>query len=461
MQHHKKYHFVIIGFIAALSGVLFGYDTGVISGAILFIKDTLHLNPEHVEVLVSAVLIGAFLGALISGRLADRFGRKRLLIFDAIIFILGTWLTAETSNYDILIFGRIVVGFAIGIASYIAPLYISEISPTKYRGAMVSLNQLAITIGITISYIIDYYFSHTADWRAMLAFGVVPAALLLAGMLFLPYSPRWLFAKGKTEEAFRILSRIRASKEHTQAEFNELSKMEHQERKGFKELFSKTVRPTLLIAGGLAFLQQVTGVNTILYYAPTIFKLSGYHSSTAAILATLGVGIVFVLLTIVALPLIDKLGRKILIYVGVGVMAVSMALLSLAFHQLVQHTSFSLVSPNHIALVSMLLYIGGFAISLGPITWLIIAEIFPLNIRGSGSSLASSINWASNWLVSITFLSLISSLGESITFLIYCALCILTLLFTYNFVPETKGVSLETIEKNLYQGKPARELGDQ
>lgn len=451
-QHPKFY--IFIAFIAAFAGILFGYDTGVISGAILFIDQQFQLSAAMNGVVVSSVLLGAFGGAILSGRLADHWGRKHMLIIDAIIFIIGTVLAAIANSILLLIIGRFIVGVAIGVSSYIAPLYIAEISPPHKRGFLVSLNQLAVTIGILISYIVDYIFSHTGNWRWMFLSGVVPAVLLLIGVLGLPYSPRWLIFKGYPERALAILRRIRHPHIATQ-ELAEIQASLLEQHGNYKQLFSKIVRKTVIIAAGLALLQQVTGVNTILYYAPTIFKMSGFSDASASILATMGIGLIFVLFTLIALPLIDKWGRRPLLFIGLIAMAFGLIALSYTFW-LDQVTIFT----RWLAISSMVIFIIGFAISMGPIMWLMIAEVFPLKLRGLGTSFATCVNWASNWLVTISFLSLVQYLSLSGTFLIYFIICLVTLVFVYFLVPETKDTSLEQIEANLYAGKASRHLGD-
>lgn len=457
MKQNRKYYFIFVASVAALAGILFGFDTGVISGAILFINKHFHLNNEMTSIVVSMVLLGALTGALFSGRVTDIYGRKYMLLFDAALFIIGTVLSAISMHITLLIIGRFLVGVAIGIASYTAPLYIAEIAPPKHRGALVSLNQLAVTIGILVSYIVDYYASllSSNQWRWMLGFGVIPAGILFLGVLGLPFSPRWLVSKGKIELALATLRKIR----HEQGNFAEkelkhIQSTTRHEQTSWKILFSKHIRPTFYIAAGLAIVQQVTGINTILYYAPTIFKLAGFQQSSGAILATMGVGVVFVLSTIVAIPFIDRLGRKPLLYIGMLIMALGLGALSYFFHgnQLDG-------SNTTVAIFSMMIYIVGFGISLGPIMWLIIAEIFPLRARGLGSSIATCVNWGSNWLVTITFLMLVDHFNISGTFLIYCVITLLSLFFVYAFVPETKGIPLELIEENLYRGLPARQLG--
>ncbi len=450
----KENFYIFIAFIAAFAGILFGYDTGVISGAIIFIGPQFKLSPTEYELVVSAVLFGAFLGAIFSGRLADQYGRKYMLIADSVIFMIGTLGTCVSNDVGLLVASRVIVGIAIGISSYIGPLYISEISPTKHRGALVSLNQLAITIGILISYLVDYAFTANSDWRMMFAIGIIPAICLLLGMIFLPHSPRWILSRGDERQALSILNLIHGHAETVQREFDLIKDSLEQQKGTWKLLFSKKIRPTLLIAAGLAFIQQITGINTIIYYAPTIFKMAGYHSASAAILTSVGVGVVFVLFTIVALFLIDTLGRRPLLFIGLTAMAVSLAVMSWAFHT---HNPQTIKA---FAVTGMWVFIAGFGVSLGPIMWLMIAEVFPLKVRGLGSSLATCVNWASNWAVAITFITLVEHGGLDGAFFIFFIFSVISLLFVYFLVPETKGVSLEHIELNLYAGKSTRYLGD-
>jgi sugar porter (SP) family MFS transporter len=446
--------FIFITSIAALAGILFGYDTGVVSGAILFIHDEYHLTAQTNGLVVSAVLFGALIGAMFSGRLADQLGRRKLLISDAIIFIIGTLITALGSSIETITLGRVVVGVAIGVASYVAPLYISEIAPAKYRGALVSLNQLAITLGILLSYMVDYEFSQYGAWRWMFAAGVVPAIGFFIGLLYLPDSPRWIASRGDLKTAFDILQRIHSSSIIAKQELVSIQESLQKQNQSWRMLFSPFVRSTLTIGIGLAVLQQVTGINTIIYYAPTIFKMAGFQTAASAILATMSVGVTFVIFTLVALPLIDTLGRRPLLLIGLGGMALSLLGLSWAFH-----FATPLPSLKWIAVTGMLFYIACFAFSLGPIMWLMIAEIYPLRVRGLGSSLATSANWGSNMLVAYTFLSFVETFGASGTFFIYFVISVLGMFFIYYLVPETKSITLEQIESSLQAGRSFRKLG--
>ena len=450
-----KNYYIFIAMIAALSGILFGYDTGVISGAILFIENEFPLTPAMNGLVVGAVLLGALFGALFSGKITDIFGRRRVLIIVALIFILGALWTAFAPSILALILGRIGVGVAIGVASYVGPLYISEVAPQQHRGALVSLNQLAITIGICLSYVVDYFFALSGEWRWMLGMGVVPGILLLLGMLYLPDSPRWIVSQGREEEAKKILMKLRSSERVVEKEIAAIKVTLKQEATHWKIVLSKTVRPVLWIGFSLAIIQQITGINTILYYAPTILKMAGFGSATVSILATMGIGIVLVISTLIALPLVDRWGRRPLLIMGLAGMAMGLGLLAWLF----QSSTTIPPSLEWLGLASMLLYIASFSFSLGPIMWLMIAEIYPLQVRGEGASMATCVNWASNLLVTATFLELVQFLGARGTFLIYMVAAVASIVFIYFLVPETKGISLEEFEENLFAGKPWRKLG--
>jgi SP family galactose:H+ symporter-like MFS transporter len=436
--------------IAALAGLLFGFDTGIISGAVLFIKSEFHLTPLAEEFLVSAALIGAVCGCVLSGRVTDAIGRRSTILITAGIFSVGSIVSAIAPSVGLLIVGRLAVGLAIGVTSYTAPLYIGEIAPPNLRGGLVTLNQLAITVGILVSYVVDAFFAPDQSWRWMLASGVFPAVALEVGVVFLPESPRWLLLHGQRERATDTLARIRAT-EDNQAEINDI--LEHAETGYGKitDLLQPRIVQVILLGAGLAVIQQVTGINTVIYYAPTIFQAAGFQSAQASIIATAGVGLVNVIMTIVAIPLVDRLGRRPLLLTSLTGMLVSLVLLSIGF---------TLGGPalKWIGVLSLVVYIASFAIGLGPVFWLLISEIFPLNIRGQAASIATTANWLSNFFVSLTFLSLLNSLGNVLTFLLYAALSAAGLWYCFALVPETKRVPLERIERNLRSGRKLREL---
>ena len=342
--------------------------------------------------------------------------------------------------------GRAIVGLGIGLACTTVPVYISEVSPANARGWQVSLFQLAITIGILAAYLVDYGFAESAAWRWMLGLAAVPGAILGLGMLFLPESPRWLAERGDVQGAHVVLARIRGTAD-VQAELDEIctSLQQAPERGRWSDLLIAAVRPALIIGIGLAIFQQVTGINTVIYYAPTIIQSAGISSAAGAILATAGIGLVNVIMTIVSMWLIDRAGRRPLLLTGIAGMIVTLAVLGLAFRLMAANATLAWV-----AVVTLMAYVAFFAISLGPIFWLLISEIYPLKIRGLAEGTAAGANWIFNLLVSITFLTLVEILGPSWTFWLYGLLAVAAWLFSYYLVPETKGRTLEEIEQSWH-----------
>lgn len=440
----------VVAAVAALAGLLFGYDTGVISGAILFIKQDFNLSAGGEGMVVSAVLFGATCGAMLSGKLADIFGRKRIILIISAIFTIGSIYTALATSVIAIVIGRIILGLAIGVASFTAPLYIGEVAPSEVRGALVGLNQLAITIGILGSYIVDYWFAAAGNWQAMVALGAVPAVILAAGIFFMPESPRWLMLKGKEDEARRVFKSI-GREGDIEAELTAIKRTASMETGGWQELISPSLRPLLVIGAALAFFQQFTGINTVIYYAPTIFNLAGFANNSVSILATAGVGLVNVLMTVVGLKFIDGLGRRPLLLGGLSGMAVSLFALSLGFS--IQQNSDAL---KWIGVASLALYVAAFAISIGPIFWLLIAEIYPLKVRGLAMSIATCVCWICNLIVSFTFPLLIKNLGTALTFGLYGLISLVAIVFCFFMVPETKGVSLEQLQERFKIGKENR-----
>ncbi len=436
--------------IAALNGLLFGFDTGIISGALPFIKHSFHLGTFVQELVVSGALVGAIVGAASGGRLTDYLGRRNLIFIASGVFFVGSLAMAFAPSIPILVTGRMIVGFGIGVASVIGPLYNSEIAPSRLRGSLVSLNQLAVTSGILVAYLVNYVFSpsvagwgQNVAWRWMLGTGIIPAAVLGIGMIWMPKSPRYLVRNGEQDEARRILQRIRPSTEVDEELESIRETEEKQSGTGLRELFEPWIRPAIIVGVGLAVFQQVTGINTVIYYAPTIFKSTGFGSS-ASILATVGVGVINVVFTIVSVLLLDRTGRRPLLLIGLSGMTIMLAGLGAVFY--FQSLS-GLVGT--LAVGGVMLYVAFFAIGLGPVFWLLISEIYPLQVRGTAMGLVTVLNWAANLGVSLTFLSLTHAIGKSSTFWLYGALSVFTLVFAYYLVPETKGRSLEAIEQDL------------
>ncbi len=438
--------------ISALGGMLFGYDVGVISGAILFIKTEFSLSPTLEEIVVSSVLMGSLLGAMAGGVLADRLGRRRLLIVTATVFGFGAIGAALAPDVAWLIAARILAGAAIGVASFVAPLYISEIAPVAIRGKLVSVNQVALTSGIVVSYLIDYAFAPSQAWRWMFAMAVIPAAAFAIGLFFIPDSPRWLAARGRTDQARAVLKQIR-SPEQVEGELSEITRSASQQKGNWSELLGKPLRMVMIVGVGLAIAQQITGINTVIYYAPTIFKFAGLSSASVAILASVGVGVVNVVLTLVAMQLIDRVGRRPLLLASLAGMALSLFVLGLAF-ALPQFSG----SLGWIAVGSLMVYVGSFAVGLGPVFWLVLSEIYPLQIRGRAMSIGTVANWSANLIVALSFLTLTQILGKAATFWLYSAVTVGAFAFAFLLVPETKGKALEQIDAHFRSGKHPRAL---
>jgi sugar porter (SP) family MFS transporter len=381
------------------------------------------------------------LGAIAGGTIADRIGRRSTLIWGGIIFIVGSILAPLAPNVAMLIVARAILGLAIGFTSVTAPVYVSELAPPQSRGMLIGLYQFALTLGIALADLTGYWLAGQHAWRWMFGIGVVPAVFFLVMVFTVPESPRWLYAQNRLAEAKAVLltytDELGAGLLLEDIRTSLLTKMERR----WSALWSPAVRPSLFIAVGFTVLQQVTGINTIIYYGPKIFALAGITANKNAIFATLLVAIMNVLATIIALVLVDRVGRKPLLYVGVGGMTVSLFVLAYSFHNQVALGA----SLGLIATVCLMVYITCFAFSMGPIAWILVAEVFPLRLRGRGVAAATLGSGTSNFLVSITFLSLIQAAGNALTFAIYGMFCILTLLFVRFVVPETKGRELESI----------------
>lgn len=437
-----------VSFIAGLGGILYGYDMGVIAAALTFVRETFALSTRIEELVVSVVLVGAMSGAVAGGGIADRIGRRATLLWGAVIFFAGSLLAPLSPNVATLIAARALLGVAIGFTSVTAPVYISELAPPQSRGRLIGLYQFALTAGIVLADLAGYWLAAQHAWRWMFALGAVPAALFLLLILTLPESPRWLFARGRMAEARSVLSSYTdESGARLLVEEIRLALAIPVEQR-WRELWSPAVRRSLLIAVGFTVLQQVTGINTIIYYGPQIFAQAGITSNRNEIFATLLVAVTNMLATIIALVLVDRAGRKPLLYAGVSGMTASLLFLAYSFHN---QGAFG-AAPGVVATICLMAYITCFAFSMGPIAWILTSEVFPLRVRGRGVAAATLGSGASNFLVSLTFLSLIKTAGSSATFLIYSAFCIITLLFVRFIVPETKGRGLETISSDANAG---------
>ena len=430
-----------VSFIAGLGGILYGFDMGVIAAALIYVRDSFHLSTVMQEVLVIAVLIGVMVGALVGGAVADRIGRRKTLVWGAILFILGSILAPLSPNVYVLFVARALLGIAVGFTSVTAPVYVSELAPPQSRGMLIGLYQFALTSGIALADLVGYWFAASQGWRWMFAFGLLPAVLFLFMVLTVPESPRWLFAQNRLAEAESVLkSYTDEAGARLLLEDIRISLMTKMERR-WSALWSPAVRGSLLIAAGFMVLIPATGINAILYYGPQIFSLAGIGSNKSAIFATLLVAITNVLATVIALVLVDRLGRKPLLYAGLGGMTVALFVLSFCFHQQAQLGP----SLGRIATACLMFFITCYAFSIGPIAWIIVSEVFPLRVRGRGVAAATLSFGTSNFLISLTFLSLLKAAGTSLTLIMYGAFCILTLFFVRFVIPETKGRELESI----------------
>jgi SP family galactose:H+ symporter-like MFS transporter len=469
---------VVIAAIAATGGLLFGFDTGVISGAIPFFQKAFGISDSWIEIITTAGLVGAVAGALFSGRIADILGRKKVILAAAIIFIIGAIWSGSSHSPLMLVFARLFLGIAIGASSFAVPLYIAEISPTKSRGSLVSMFQLLITIGIMVSYLSDSAFAvpdghpdYNSCWRPMFYVGVIPALIMFIGMAFLPETPRWLFSKGNEEKCREVLQKVEEpslveeaiSKMKADLEADKANKVK------WNAVFKKWLRVPLIIAVGIMFVQQFTGINTIIYYSPKIFLMSGFADAQAAVWASVSVGVVNVAFTILSMFMIDKLGRRKLYFIGLTGMVIALIAMGSCFA--LQATLGDSIKWVTISLIWI--YIAFFAVSLGPLGWLIISEVFPLSVRGVGSSIGALSNWLFNGVVAFTFFKIVKGLtlpdtsitlkGEDLgnpagAFFLYALVGILGIIWGYFFIPETKNVTLEKIEEHWRKGTKPKDI---
>ncbi|MGA2807747.1 MAG: sugar porter family MFS transporter [Terracidiphilus sp.] len=442
LQTHVRRGFIWkVSLIAGLGGILYGFDMGVIAAALIFVRETFSLSMRMEEVVVSVVLVGAMSGALAGGAIADIIGRRATLLWGGGIFLAGSLLAPASPNVAVLILSRALLGVAIGFTSVTAPVYVSELAPPRSRGTLIGLYQFALTLGIALADLTGYWLAGQHAWRLMFGIGALPAAVFVLLILALPESPRWLFAQNRIAEAKSVLSTYtdEAGARLLIEDIRAGLKLKMDRR--WSALWSPAVRKSLFIAVGFTVLQQVTGINTIIYYGPRIFSLAGITSNESAIFATLLVAITNVLATIIALVLVDRVGRKPLLYAGLGGMTASLFLLAYSFH----NTAAFGAAPGVVATICLMVYITCFAFSMGPIAWILVSEVFPLRVRGRGVAAATLGSGASNFVVSLTFLSLIKAAGNSGTFMLYGAFCVVTLVFVRFVVPETRGRELESI----------------
>ncbi len=429
----------LVSGVAAIAGLLFGFDIAVINGAIVFLRAQFHLNDFQTELAVSFLLMGCIAGAAIAGWLADRHGRRRVLSISALLFGASSLAAALPRTFAEFGAARMVGGVAIGIASMVAPLYIAEVAPARIRGRLVSLNQMAIVTGILLAYFTNWVlsFSGAASWRWMFAVALVPALALFAGILLVPESPRWLMEKGREGDACAVLERTEGVEEG-QAQVERIRESLLEEAGTFHDLFAPSLRRPMYLIIALAVLQQITGINTVLFYGSLLWERE-FHSrghSSAIGMNTL-IGLVNFAITVLALWLIERSGRRALLMFSSGSMAICQLLLGIVF---------SIRTPPALFMLgSILLCVAAFAVGLGPVTWTLMAELLPTNVRGKAMSVANLALWVASCALTFTFLSLVHALTATGAFFLYSSLCALTFLLVWKLVPETKGRTLEEI----------------
>ncbi|MFH9429388.1 sugar porter family MFS transporter [Streptomyces sp. NPDC017615] len=439
----------LIWVFGALGGILWGYDTGVISGAMLFIRQDIALTPLLEGLVVSGLLVGAMAGAGLAGKLSDAWGRRRLILGAALVFIVGTVGAALASEAPLLIGARVVIGVGVGIASVVVPLYLTELAPMEVRGGLASLMQLLVTVGIFLAYLTDYALAPAHAWRWMIGLGVLPAAVLALGILTQPESPRWLVGRGRRDDAQDVLTRLRGDGEAARSELLDIERTLAEERAEtrrltLRDLLSPRLRPMLVVGLLLVFFQNFGGINTIIYYAPTLLTSIGFGDN-GAILANVGIGVVNMLMTLPAMRLIDRRGRRPLLLWGSAGMCAGMVVLAAV--NLTPLGDGSLLAP--LTLFGVALYVAAFAMSWGPVQWVMLPELFPTRIRAGAVGVCVVFNWLFNMAVALVFPSLLSAWGAGANFVIFAVTTLASGIFVKKLLPETRGRTLEQIERDL------------
>jgi SP family galactose:H+ symporter-like MFS transporter len=453
-EAHPKATAVFTCVLGGLAGLMFGLDIGVISGAQHFIQQDFRISDTVLEHIVSWMMLGAAVGAVGAGWMSATLGRKRSLLLGSLLFVLASAVCGAAWSLNVLLIGRLILGVSIGILSFTAPLYLAEIAPENIRGAMVSLYQLMITIGIFLAFLSDTAFSYSGNWHWMLGIIAIPGALFFLGIFALPESPRWLMMRGRNEQATRVLTKLRGNPEQVKREEEEIAEQLRVPQHGWQMfLQNKNFRRSVGLGILLQIVQQFTGMNVVMYYAPRIFQEMGYRTE-AQLWFTAAVGLTNVLATLIAIGLVDKWGRKPILYTGFTVMAVGMGIVG-AMMYLGIHTP----AEQIFTVAMLLLFIVGFAMSAGPLIWILCSEVQPIKGRDFGIALSTLTNWVANFVVGFTFLSLLNNFGHAQTFWLYGGFNVLFLLITFYLVPETKNMTLEHIERNLMAGKPLRQIG--
>ena len=438
----SRIYVYFISLVAAVGGLLFGFDIAIINGALVFLEKEFSLSAFQKELAASALLIGCAFGAAAAGTLSDKYGRRKMLLVSAALFAVSAFAAALAANLPEFAAARFIGGLAIGVASLLSPLYIAEMSPAEIRGRLVAINQLAIVIGILLAYYVSWTLADIgiSSWRWMFASAAVPSVFFLAALIFLPESPRWLVKENRPAEAVRVLERIN-SRTDAATELRNIQEAVAEETGSVMDLLKPALRRPMIIAVALAILQQITGVNTIFFYGSEIFtKQIGNQPASTALMANVIVGLVNLAFTVVALAVIDKIGRKPLLMLSSGGMGVSLVILGALFR-----TNPQAAYP---IFAVILVYVACFATGLGPGVWVVMSELFPTRIRGRAMAISTVTLWLACTALTLTFLSRVEAIGPSGAFWLYAAICLLTLTFVWRVVPETKGKTLEQIERS-------------
>ncbi len=426
-------------FCSSLGGILYGYDLGVFSGTIFFIQKDLGLTTSQIGVLGGMVFIGGLIGTMVTGYLSDKFGRRTMIIAGAALFVLGIVGLLLKPNFYHMLYARIVLGTAVGVVSVAVPSYLSEIAPARIRGRSVTIFQLFLTAGILLAYVMDTLLTHSGSWRSMYAISLFPAGLLLVTMLFLPESPRWFASKGQVKKALNILKRIRPLAE-AEAEMAGILKSPYKMRAHWRDLFRRELAFPLVLTLLIAILNQLTAINSILLYAPEIFRQAGFHSHTSDMEGSVLIGLINFIGTIIGTLIIDKVGRRSLLMFGTLGVTLSYFFLALTMHW---HW------PSFCSLAGLLTFIFCFAVGPGSMVWLIMTELLPSNIRGKGLALALFANSLTSWGVSTIFLQMKANIGLIHTYLIFGFFTFFYFILALKYLPETKKKSLEQIQVDM------------
>lgn len=452
MNYHKKNIFLMrwIAGLVSVGGILYGYDIGVISGALLFIKNAIPMTDTQMGLIVGAVLGGALIGTLAAGPMGDRYGRRFLIMASSVIFIIGVTLVLFAHSFLTIFSARLLLGIGVGVVAVAVPLYVAEIVPAKDRGRYITFFQLLLTLGIVMAYFVDLIFTPSGNWRAMFAVVLVPAMILFLGMLFLPETPRWLIANKKVDQARYILERLRTSTDEVERDIRLIEKSLHAVKSSWRELFSRQFLLPSLIAIAIAIFNQLTGINSFLQYAPLILKNAGMSSNFVTMLGSAGIGLLNFLCTIIALILIDSLGRRPLLLIGVAGVTVSECYLGV-----IQFLSLNAFYTGIFSLLGLFSFIIFFAIGPGVVVWLAISELFPTRVRGKGISLCLFFNSLASTLLATFFLPLSHALGMGETYWLFAFFSLGYFLVAFFLLPETKTQSLEEIQF-YFQGKTSQ-----